>query len=788
MTRGGKKYYVTFIDDFSRYTKVYLLKNKDEAFDMFLKYKAEVENQLNKKIKRVRSDRGGEYIIFNDFCEKEGIIHEVTPPYSPESNGVAERKNRTLKEMMNALLVSSNAPNNLWGEALLSACHLQNRIPYKKTGKTPYELWKCYLPNLKYLKVWGCLAKVLLPDPKKRKIGSKTSDCMFIGYAEHSAAYRFLVLKSDVLDSNTIIETKNAEFFEHMFPLKSSSISKAPVENSSEYSDNSLDIIENEIKDLRRSKRQRKEKSFGNEFYTYLVDNDPLNFSEAISSSDAPLWKEAIKSEIDSLSQNKTWILVDLPPGAKPIGCKWIFKKKLKTDGTIDKYKARLVAKGFTQKHNLDYFDTFAPVTRISSIRVLIALAAIHKLFIHQMDVKTAFLNGELEEEIYMVQPEGCVVSGQENKVCKLIKSLYGLKQAPKQWYEKFDQVLTSNGFSSIEVDKCVYIKIENCDCVIICLYVDDMLIFGTTLEVVCETKSFLASKFDMKDMGEASVILGVKIIRKGDSIMLTQEHYVEKLLTKYGHSNVTPVSTPYDANTQLKKNKGEPVAQREYAQIIGSLLHLMNFSRPDIAYAVCRLSRYTHNPNQEHWAAIDRLMKYLRGTMSYGILYSGFPAVLEGYSDANWISDSDEIKSTSGYVFTLAGGAISWKSAKQTIIARSTMESEFIALELAGSEAEWLRNFLANIPLGIKPTPSVSMHCDCQAAIAIAKNRAYNGKNRHIRLRHNVIKQLQKDGIISIDYVKSEVNLADPLTKPLSKKLIEETSRGMRLKAILEN
>jgi len=192
-------------------------------------------------------------------------------------------------------------------------------------------------------------------------------------------------------------------------------------------------------------------------------------------------------------------------------------------------------------------------------------------------------------------------------------------------------------------------------------------------------------------------------------------------------------VSTPYDANTQLKKNKGEPVAQREYAQIIGSLLHLMNFSRPDIAYDVCRLSRYTHNPNQEHWAAIDRLMKYLRGTMSYGILYSGFPAVLEGYSDANWISDSDEIKSTSGYVFTLAGGAISWKSAKQTIIARSTMESEFIALELAGSEAEWLRNFLANIPLGIKPTPSVSMHCNCQAAIAIAKNRAYNGKNRHI-------------------------------------------------------
>jgi hypothetical protein len=210
-----------------------------------------------------------------------------------------------------------------------------------------------------------------------------------------------------------------------------------------------------------------------------------------------------------------------------------------------------------------------------------------------------------------------------------------------------------------------------------------------------------------------------------------------------------------------------------------------MNFSRPDIAYAVSRLSRYTHSPNESHWEALGRVMKYLRGTMNYGITYSGFPAVLEGYSDANWISDSDETKSTSGYVFTLGGGAIAWKSAKQSIIARSTMESEFVALELAGSEAEWLRNFLANIPLGMKPTPSVSMHCDNQSAISIAKNKTFNGKNRHVRLRHNVVKQLLKDGVISIDYVRSEVNLADPLTKPLGRKMINETSRGMGLEPI---
>jgi len=271
-------------------------------------------------------------------------------------------------------------------------------------------------------------------------------------------------------------------------------------------------------------------------------------------------------TEIESIEKNNTWTLVDLPKGAKPIGCKWIFKKKYHPDGSIDKYKARLVAKGFTQKPNIDYFDTFAPVTRISSIRVLLALAATHKLVIHQMDVKIAFLNGDLEEEIYMTQPEGCVVPGQENKVYKLLKSLYGLKQAPKQWHEKLDNMLICDGFSPNDADKCVYSKYENGECVIICLYVDDMLIFGTCIDIVSRTKLFLGSKFEMKDMDEANVILGVRIIRKGDSISLSQEQYIEKLLRKFGYYDFKPVSTPYDANSKLMKNRGEYISQPQYA------------------------------------------------------------------------------------------------------------------------------------------------------------------------------------------------------------------------------
>ena len=211
-----------FVDDHSRFTKIYLLRTKDEALEMFIKYKSEVENQKNKMIKRLRTDRGGEYESnpFKEFCEENGIIHEVTPPYSPESNGTAEKKNRTLKEMMNAMLVSSGLSSNMWGEAILSACHIQNKPPHKKIGKTPYEFWDGHKPNLEYLKVWGCLAKVMLPEPKRRKLGSRTCDCVFIGYACNSSCYRFFVIKSDILESYTIIESENAIFFEHVLPLK----------------------------------------------------------------------------------------------------------------------------------------------------------------------------------------------------------------------------------------------------------------------------------------------------------------------------------------------------------------------------------------------------------------------------------------------------------------------------------------------------------------------------------------------------------------------------------------
>ncbi|GJY44000.1 zinc finger, CCHC-type containing protein [Tanacetum coccineum] len=275
----------------------------------------------------------------------------------------------------------------------------------------------------------------------------------------------------------------------------------------------------------------------------------------------------------------------------------------MKVDGTIDKFKARLVIQGFRQKKGIDYFDTYAPVARITTIRLLLALVAIRNLVIHQMAVKTTFLNDDLEEEVYMKQPERFVISGNEHKVCKLVKSLYGLKQAPKQWHQKFDEVVFSSGFLLNQSDKCVYSKFDDSGKgVIICLYVDDMLIFGTNQNQVDKTRKFLPSRFCMKDMGEADVILGIKIKRKNKRIVITQSHYIEKILKKFNREDCSPVSTPMDLVEKLNPNTSKPVDQLEYSRAIGCLMYVMTSTRPDIAYTVGRLSRFTSNPSRQHW------------------------------------------------------------------------------------------------------------------------------------------------------------------------------------------
>ncbi|GKB38650.1 zinc finger, CCHC-type containing protein [Tanacetum coccineum] len=565
-----------------------------------------------------------------------------------------------------------------------------------------------------------CRAVIRLPDPNLKTLGERGIECIFVGYVEYSKAFRFYVIeptKSVLI--NSIVESKDAIFNENRFSL-------VPRPSQRSLINGTEDIGGLVVREM------------------VTKEEDPKTFDEAMKSQDVAFWKEVINDEMDSIIGNNTWVLADLPLRCKPLSFKWIFKRKLKVDGTIRKFKARLVILGFKQKSGICYFNTYAPVARISTVRLLIAMISIHSLSIHQMDVKTTFLNGELEDE------------------------------APKQWYQKFDEVVLSNGYLLNQADKYVYSKFdESGKGVIICLYVDDMLIFGTDQVQVDLTKEFLSSRFSMKDMGEADVILGIRIKHESNGIAISQSHYIEKVLKKFNYFDCTPVSTPMDTSEKLMPNNGQAVSQLEYSRVIGCLMYAMTCTRPDIAFAVGKLSRYTSNPGTQHWQAIQRVLKYLKKTMDYRLTYIGYPSVLEGYNDASWINNTEDNSSTSGWVFLLGGGAISWAFKKQTCITGSIMEYEFVALAAAGKEAEWLKNLLLEIPLWSKPIAPISIRCDSAATLAKAYSQMYNGKSRHLGVRHSMIRELITNGVISVEFVRSQQNLADHLTKGLARDLL---------------
>ncbi|GJX76970.1 zinc finger, CCHC-type containing protein [Tanacetum coccineum] len=502
---------------------------------------------------------------------------------------MAERKNMTSKEMVNSMLSYSGLSEGFWGEAI---------------------------------------AVVRLTEPKIKNLSEKGIDCIFFGYAEHSKCYMFYVIEpNDYVSVNSIIESGDAIFDEEQFTSiprprgmiqpSSSKIAEDEVEGTDDVPGPSVS---------KKSTRTRKAKSFGSDFQLYLVEGtrdktlsqrkycfvieeDLSTLSEAMASRDVAFWKEAVQSEIDSIMHNDTWELTDLPPGCKALGCKWILKRKMKVVGSIDKYKPRLVIQGFRQKKGIDFFDTYAPVARISTIRLLLALAAIHDPVIHQMDVKTAFINDQVNK-----------------------------------------------------------------------------------------TKEFLSSNFDMKDLGEAEVILGIRI-KRGNN-------------------------------------------------------------------------------------ALGRVFQYLKGTMDYGLTYSGYPSVIEGYSDASWINNMEDHSSTSGWVFLLGGGAIFWASNKRTCITSLTMKSEFVALAAAGNEAEWLRNLVYEIPLWPKPMSTISIRCDSAATLAKAYSQVYNGKSRHLGVRHNMIREFIMNGVIYVEFVRTQLNLADHLTKGLARDLVRKAEIEIGLKS----
>lgn len=479
-----------------------------------------------------------------------------------------------------------------------------------------------------------------------------------------------------------------------------------------------------------------------------------------------------MKNEIDSLYDNNVWELVELPKDRKPVGSRWVFKVKTNADGCIERCKARLVAQGYSQKKGLDYDETFSPVVRSESVRSVIAVASMNGLKLHQMDITTAFLHGDLEEEVYMKQPKGFVTQGQEHLVYRLKRSIYGLKQAPRCWNQALDAQLKRMGFEQSSNDPCIYTSTTD-GLMILAVYVDDILLAGESPQRITQVKADLGEHFRVKDMGELHYFLGVNVKQNSDSteIWIGQPSYTQTVLKKFGLENCKPAATPVAQGTKLLKasEDSELFDATLYKSAVGMLLYLSGWTRPDIMFAVSNVARFCCKPTKEHWVAVKRILRYLKGTPNYGLMYCNKDGdrPLTGFSDADWAGDVNDRKSTSGYLFMMSGAPISWKTKKQTCVALSTAEAEYIALSAATQEVTWLRQLLNDMLIQqAKPT---TLYEDNQSAICIAQNPQYHTKTKHIDIKYHFIREKVLDNTIELSYCPTNDMLADMLTKGLT-------------------
>ncbi|CAL8077131.1 unnamed protein product [Prunus armeniaca] len=508
--------------------------------------------------------------------------------------------------------------------------------------------------------------------------------------------------------------------------------------------------------------------------HRFFVNNisqlvEPNTYEEACHN---PHWVEAMNSEIAALEENHTWSLVPLPAGQRPIGCKWVFKLKYTSDGTLERYKARLVAKGFTQREGIDYTETFAPVAKLIIVHCLLTVASVHNWPLHQMDVHNAFLHGDLHEEVYMLPPPGYQRQG-EHTVCRLHKSLYGLKQASRSWFRKFSSAIQNIGFSQSRADYSMFTHKHGKSFTVILLYVDDMIITGNDDDAIRDLKHFLGTCFKIKDLGPLKYFLGVEIARSKSGISFCQRKYTLDILEDAGLLGAKPTKIPKEANVALMPTGSDPLKDpTRYRRLVGRLIYL-TITRPEITYAVNTLSQFMHEPRMHHFETARRLLHYLKGAPGQGLLFpSHGPLHLTAYCDADWARCPFTRRSVTGYCIFLGKSLISWKSKKQVTVSRSSAEAEYRSMAATTCELTWLRYLLRD--LQVEHNQPATLLCDNKAALYIAANPVYHERTKHIELDCHTVRERIQNGEIKTVHVQTKHQVADIFTKPLPAPLFQ--------------
>uniref|UniRef100_A0A2N9I718 Integrase catalytic domain-containing protein n=1 Tax=Fagus sylvatica TaxID=28930 RepID=A0A2N9I718_FAGSY len=763
-----------------------------------------VEKHFNSTIKTLYSDNGGEYISLTDFLSTNGISHLTTPPHTPEHNGYSERRHLHIVETGLALLTHASLPLSYWTYAFATAVYLINRMPTPTLNlSSPYHKIFQTPPNYSKLRVFGCLCYPWLRPYTSHKLESRSKPCVFLGYSLTQSAYYCLDPSTSRIYVSRHVKFVESQFpyssisgpsaAPHSNPINTwipapirvmSSISQPPLNIPSEVftpqqtqsaaptstpiqppstnttqntqtTSPSLTSSTNPTPPLHnppetttlpthtmttRAKNNIHKPITKMNLHTQLSKSNGLEPTTVTKALLDPKWRKAMSDECDALVKNGTWELVPPDSTQNIVGCKWIFRIKRNSDGSIDRFKARLVAKGFHQRPGVDYLDTFSPVVKPTIVRVVLSLAVSQGWSLRQLDVNNAFLQGHLSETVHMQQPPGFVDQDHPSYVCKLRKAIYGLKQAPRAWYHELRTFLLHSGFKNSHADTSLFVLTTAGQKMYILVYVDDLIITGDNTKMIDSFVDGLAHRFSIKDLGQLSYFLGVEVVPNQQGILLSQRRYILDILARTHMQDAKPVLTPIPTSPPLLKSGTALPDPTEYRTIVGSLQYLL-ITRPDLAFAVNKLSQYMHTPTTDHWSFVKRLLRYLCGTINEGLqIHRKSPLNLHAYSDADWAGDKDDFSSTSAYVIYLGRNPVSWSSKKQKTIARSSTEAEI----------------------------SIILYCDNVGATQLCSNPVFHSRMKHVAIDYHFIRDQVQNGILRVAHVSSADQLADALTKPL--------------------
>lgn len=789
---GGSKYFLLIKDDYSHYRKVYPLSEKNQAAG---KLEVFITCSINQgiKIKTLRTDNGGEFVnnSVKRMLELHGIIHQTSVAYTPAQNGKIEREMRTVMEATRTMLKAKSLNKNLWAEAVNTAVYILNRTGTSTLpDKTPYELWTKRQFDISLLKgIFGEEVWTHIPKQQRLKLDSKARKGIFVGYGENIKGYKIYYPDNgtfsyvrEVIFSSLNETTKTTYNVNNNFEIQSQGQPDDEVENI-----NKDQLYGNGERPKRNTRRPKRLDDY-DLCYFAMDSEEPTSLSEAMSSTHAEQWNEAMRYEMAALDENDTWTIVKKPESkVLIIDTKWVFKVKRNKEGKINLFKARLVARGFRQ-NNLNYSDIYSPVVKMVSVRTMLALSNKKGWPVYQLDVCSAFLNGVINDDIYITLPSNFVI--ENNNLCKLNKALYGLKGAPKAWYQKFNDFILSHNFKKSTSDLCLYYFLDNNCKVFVLIFVDDVLCtgYGSMVNYIMEQMKI---EFKMKDMGLASFYLGLNINQdlNNGTTTLDQSQYLKGILQKFNMLNCHDVATPMDQNLDLSKLKRPQSENDELEhrcrQLIGCIMYAMIGTRPDLCSSISFLSRYQTCASNELWICLKRILRYIKGSIDLKLIYnkSVSDTLITGFADADWGSDRIDRRSTSGFCFLIYGNLVAWSSKKQATVAMSSCEAEYVALSQCISEACWLRNMLTE--LKINNNIIVIIYEDNQSAIKACNSYEQLKRMKHLDIKYHFIRDKVQSGIIKVEYVYTKEQMADILTKPLNRHSFEKLRHSMGLRVV---